>query len=71
MSRAAEVCRVHAEAIFCRAEMVYASDLRRLSLCGAHGNAGHSFGARLSALSIAAGGIGVVGVPLEEGFDSH
>ena len=44
MSRATEVCRVHAEAIFCRAEMVYASDLRRLSLRGARGDAAGDIG---------------------------
>jgi len=51
--------------------MIYASDLRSLSLCGAHGNAGRRYRACLPALSISTGGIGVVGVPLEECFDSH
>jgi len=53
--------------------MVFASDLRRVSWCGACGDAGHRYRARLPALGISAGGIlvGIFGVPLEEGFDAH
>ena len=63
------MCRVNAEG----AEMVFASDLRRVSWCGACGDAGHRYRARLPALGISAGGIlvGIFGVPLEEGFDAH
>ena len=35
------------------------------------GDAGHRYRARLPAFNISASGIGMVGVPLEEGFDSH
>ena len=71
MPRALKVCRVHSEGFFGLAEMVYASNLRRLPYCGALGNTGHRYRARLTKLNITSGGIRVVGVPLEEDFYSH
>ena len=60
MPRALKVCRVHSEGFFGLAEMVYASNLRRLPYCGALGNTGHRYRARLTKLNITSGGIRVV-----------
>jgi len=70
MSSTAEVRRVCLEAGFPLAEVLYTSSGEGLFRRGVVGYVGHGYGTRFAAFRISTGGKWVVGVFLEEDFDS-